>query len=196
LEAHLAEEACVRALRKRAGSGGCDEGPDEVALEALVAEYGVFRAIFGSRDSVPAWVREWLTPEEDSQLEDQQKLAKLAVRTFCTSRAVPWRAPLIRRLKIRGPFRVALQGVASARMVQQMLQPSLPPGTIEHLPSHWLLRRSRERWGLRGDEDPALALLDRGFASQDEFTARARPYYLYDKVMGNDAAFSVRDSHE
>jgi SAM-dependent methyltransferase len=191
LEAHLAEEACVRALLKRARSGGDDKGPDEVALEALVAEYGVFRAIFGSRDSVPAWVREWLTPEEDSQLEDQQKLAKLAVRTFCTSRGVPWRAPLIRRLKFRGSFRVALQGVASARMVQQMLEPSLPPRTIERLAPRGLLRRSRERWGLGGDRDPALALLDRGFASQDEFTTSARPYYLYDKVMGSGAAFSV-----
>ena len=191
LEAHLGEEACVRALRKRAEWGGGEEGPDVVALEALVAEYGVFRGIFESRDRAPAWVREWLTPQEDTLLEDRQKLARLAVRTFCTSRGVPWRAPLIWRLKIRGPFRVALQGVVSAQMVEQILHPSLPPRTIERLTPRGLLRRSRERWGLREDGDPALALLDRGFPNEDEFAARARPYWLYDKVMGSGAAFSV-----
>jgi hypothetical protein len=80
--------------------------------------------------------------------------------------------------------------MASARLIQQMLEPSLPPGTIERLAPHLLLRRFREQW-LGGDGDPALDLLDRGFANQDEFTAPARSYWLYHKVMGSTAAFAV-----
>jgi methylase of polypeptide subunit release factors len=187
LHAHLAEEALLRALRQYTGPAGGGIG---IALETLVADYGVFRGIFENGHTASAWVREWLTPEEESRLEGRQKLARLAVRTFCTAREVPWHAPLIRRLKIGGAFRLALERVGAARQVQQIVEPSLPPGTIERLPGHVLLRRFRELWGV-GGADPALTLLDRGFATRDEFTALARPYWLYQKVMGNSAAFNI-----
>jgi hypothetical protein len=179
LAAHLEDRARVEALVRWSGCSG-----DEEPLEALAAEYGRKLGIFGAVDEAAAWTGAWLEAWEAEGLGGPQKLARVAVRSFGFFPDVPWRRPLIGRLKVGGAFGAALRGVAAARRFDEALRRSHGEFRTENVSVRRMFAWFRERWGVREGADPELVLRDRGFDSAGEFAARGGTFYLYDRARG------------
>jgi hypothetical protein len=179
LLARLRREVAVAALLEARGVDPRSPAAG-AALARVVAEHARRRGFIAS-GAARGWERAWLSPAELESLTVEERIARLAARTFRCAPGVDWRAPLLQELKLRGAFGVAREGVADAQARW------LAAGAAGADPEA-LLAWAAQRWGVRERLD--LALLDRGFQAGEELLAAAPMVCALDRAVG-----TYRDLH-
>src|SRR5207302_2761636 len=111
LLARLRREVAVAALLEARYVDPGNPGAARAALAVVVAEHARRRGFITS-DAARSWERAWLSPAELESLSFDERIARLAARTFRCAPGVDWRAPLLQELKIGGAYRVAREGAA------------------------------------------------------------------------------------
>jgi hypothetical protein len=171
LVALLRRDTAVDLVLEAFGTDPRDDEAVEATLAEVVAEHARRRGVVGP-GATPGWDRGWLSAAEEG-LPAEQRIARLAARSFHSMPGVDWRQPLLQELKRSGVFRVAREAVAQARRFLAEQNGTLEPRDQDILA--WFTRR----WNVGDRFD--LALLDRGFAGVDGFLPRARPFVAFDQ---------------
>jgi hypothetical protein len=187
LLAHLRREAAVRRLLDGQRINPRHEPAAHAALVAVVAEHARRRGFLSSR-AARGWERAWLSAAELESLTADERIARLAARTFRCAPGVDWRAPLLQELKVRGVFRVAREGVADAVERWRDLTAADPAVAAECRDPEVLLAWAVQRWNVRERLD--LAILDRGLQGRDELVAAAPMFCSLDRAVD-----TYRDLH-
>jgi len=173
LLAHLRRENAVALVLEAYGANPADERAVDATLAEVVAEQARRRG-FVAPGSSQGWERSWLSAGELESLGAEERIARLAARSFNSMPGVDWRQPLLQELKLGGVFRVAQEAVVAARrfVAEQEWTPASDDEVVA-----WFV----ERWEAHERFD--LALLDRGFAGVDAFLPRARPFHAFDRAV-------------
>jgi len=187
LLAHLRREAAILLLlgARRVDPG--DQAGVDAVLAGAVAEHARRRG-FVSDVAARSWERSWLSASEQETLSQDERIARLAARTFCSAPGVDWRAPLLQELKVRGAFRVAREGVAEAQERWRDVEDGDPAVAAECRDPEWVLAWAAQRWNVRDRLD--LALLDRGLSGAGELVAVAPMFCALDRTVD-----TYRDLH-
>jgi len=114
LLAHLLRERAVVALLEARDADPGDDNAVEAVLAGIVAEHARRRG-FVAPGATRTWERTWLSAPEIEGLDADQRMARLAARTFNTVPGLSWRQPLLQELKLGGVFAVAREAVVEAR---------------------------------------------------------------------------------
>lgn len=178
LLAKLRREAAVDRLLEARHVNPGNPAAVEAALAVVVAELARRRG-FVAAGAARGWERAWLSAAELESLGFEERIARLAARTFHCSPGVDWRAPLLQELKVRGAFRVAREGVAEAQARRHDADAPDPEA---------ILAWAAQRWGVGDRLD--LALLDRGLRGREELLAAAPLFCALDRAVG-----TYRDLH-
>lgn len=187
LLAHLRRQAAVRVLLDAERVNPRNEAAADSVLAAVVAEHARRRGFVSVR-TPRSWERAWLSACEVETLEEPERIARLAARTFLCAPGIDWRGPLLAELKVRGVFRVAREGVAEAMQRWRDAQDADPALAAECRDPEQVVAWAAHRWSARERFD--LALLDRGLRSRDELVAAAPMYCALDRQVG-----TYRDLH-
>lgn len=171
LLAHLRRDQAVALVLEAYRTDPTDDAAVETTLAEVVADHARRRG-FVAPGASRSWERSWLSAAEMESLTAEERIARLAARSFHSMPGVDWRQPLLQELKLSGVFRVAREAVVQAReFVREDASPPAPDDAVVA----WFA----ERWDAHERFD--LALLDRGFASVDAFLPRARPFHAFDR---------------
>jgi hypothetical protein len=81
-----------------------------------------------------------------------------------------------------GAFQVALRGVKSAKSINEEYRMNHPDHHVNEVNLHELIVPFFARWSNHPNEKRIMALLDRGFTTDNQFLEEARPFYLYEKL--------------
>jgi hypothetical protein len=171
LLAQLRREHSVALLAEAVGINLANEARVDEMLAEVVAEHARRRGLV-SLGAGQSWERSWLSNTEIDSLSAEEKIARLAARSFHSMPGVVWRQPLLEELKLNGVFTVAREAVVQAR---QYVAADPEPEAGDEAVVAWFV----QRWEAHDRFD--LALLDRGFADLDTFLPRARPFHAFDR---------------
>ncbi|MFJ7305184.1 TfuA-like protein [Streptomyces sp. NPDC099088] len=120
----------------------------------------------------------WCTAEEQ-RLPDIVRTAKAAARALFPHQALYWADPFVDDLKATGNFAAVHERLVQCFRFHRQLRARHPALELSQLRADNVLAHFSRRWGCRDVED---AVLERGFASIDDFLSTARSFYLYDKA--------------
>jgi len=187
LLAHLRREAAVREFLSSRGVHPGDEAGTESALAGVVAEHARRRGFVATR-AARGWERAWLSAGELESLGADERIARLAARSFLCAPGVDWRGPLLQELKVRGVARVAREGVAEALQRWRDVQAADPALAADCSDAEQIVAWAAQRWS--APERLDLALLDRGLRSREELVAAAPMYVALDRSVD-----TYRDLH-
>jgi hypothetical protein len=197
-----AEEAVRRGLVGSAGEGGLAEFRQRRKLEADEAYQGWLRQHYLSHEELVAGLRERdhevrllacyerLHPRlRDRAAQYRQLVADVAIRMGIDGRALTrpllmrpgilWDGPLLRELKLRGAFRPALELAGRILQYNAAFSERNPWFSLSRIPRDRLDQWVATRWASTVDALSA-AMLDRGFARDDEFVEVAQKAYVYE----------------
>jgi hypothetical protein len=170
LLAHLRREAGIRALLQSRQVHPGDQPAADAVLAGAVADHARRRG-FVAEQAARGWERAWLSAAELESLSAEERIVRLAARSFHCAPGVDWRAPLLQELKVRGAFRIAREGVAAAQQRWLDVQAADPALAAECRDPEQVLAWATQRWAVLDRLD--LALLDRGLQGPDELVAVA-----------------------
>lgn len=120
----------------------------------------------------------WCTTAE-RQLPDPVRTAKAVSRAFFPHAALAWHDPFLTELKATGTYPVVHERLLDCLRFHRELRQQRPTLQLAQLRSENILAHFAQRWGRQDLQD---AVLERGFATVEDFLATARSFYLYDKA--------------
>lgn len=167
------------ALRDHATRSGGPAGSDQCALwRWACAERLRDLGLLAPGEASNAALDRWCTAGELS-LPPEERASRAATRALLTRNALLWDDPFLGALRASGAYQRARRHVAASITHWQSLLATKPTLRMEQLREDKISEHFARRWG---SSDFDEAILERGFASLEEFFACARQYYLYAKA--------------
>ncbi|MFD9434193.1 hypothetical protein [Streptomyces sp. NPDC060002] len=118
----------------------------------------------------------WCTAAE-RKLPDRVRTAKAAARALFPHHALLWHDPFLDELKTTGAHLMVRERLVSCLRFHRTLRRQHPTLQLAQLRTENILAHFAQRWDRDDLED---AVLERGFATLEDFVASARSFYLYD----------------
>ncbi|MGW2836086.1 TfuA-like protein [Streptomyces sp. NPDC001286] len=123
----------------------------------------------------------WLTREEQ-HLPPRSKTVKAATRALFTTQLLSWQDPLLAILARVSNYPAVLEQAVECQRFNQQLKEQNPRFRFEQIRPANIVSHFSARWSRSNFDD---AVLERGFASVEEFVRRARTFYLFDKHIAS-----------
>ncbi|MFF2126749.1 TfuA-like protein [Streptomyces olivochromogenes] len=120
----------------------------------------------------------WCTAAE-RELPDRVRTAKAAARALFPHHALLWHDPFLDELKTTGAHLMVRERLVSCLRFHRTLRRQRPTLQLARLRTENILAHFAQRWDRDDLED---AVLERGFATAEDFVTSARSFYLYDKA--------------
>ncbi|MFF3404323.1 TfuA-like protein [Streptomyces sp. NPDC002659] len=158
-------------------------GPDPAGAEVAEPHHAVIRRlrtlglVSGTLRGEEGWQR-WCTRAETG-LAPHTRIAKAATRACFPNQTLTCSNPFLAALRAEGYFTRAKATLVHILLFNQRLADQHPGLEFDRLSvtriHHWYA----QRWARQNDFDDAA--LERGYATAEQFTTAARPFYLHDK---------------
>ncbi|MCX5269417.1 TfuA-like protein [Streptomyces sp. NBC_00199] len=171
---HLAAQ---HTARHTDGPGGGPALADCPPFADVVEQLRFVGLLAPGADADPGLDR-WCTAAE-RDLPDRVRTAKAAARALFPPHALLWHDPFLAELKTTGAHLMVRERLVSCLRFHRTLGTQRPTLQTAQLRSENILAHFARRWGRDDLED---AVLERGFATVEDFLASARSFYLYDKA--------------
>ncbi|MET7458435.1 TfuA domain-containing protein [Streptomyces sp. NPDC005574] len=120
---------------------------------------------------------QWCTQIERN-LPDVSRICKAASRALFPHSTLAWGDPFLQELRVTGAYAPLRNHLVESRRFHRQIESKRLSLKVDMLRPDKILAHFGQRWN-RSDLDDAV--LERGFATTDDFITHARPYYLYDK---------------
>ncbi|MFF3062641.1 TfuA-like protein [Streptomyces sp. NPDC057909] len=130
----------------------------------------------------------WCTAAE-RQLPDSVRTGKAAARALFPHPALEWNDPFLDQLKATGAYAPTRKRLIQCLSFHQTLRQQRPTLQLAQLRTENILAHFAQRWNQDRLED---AVLERGFATIEDFVATARSFYLYDKAHPDNPPLSLQ----